>query len=320
MKRYLVTGGAGFIGSHIADALLRQGHAVKIFDNFSTGSMTNIERLAGLRHAGLLEVATGDIRDRDAVAEAVRDVEIVFHQAAFVSVAESMMNPGECLDINIGGTTTLLEAARNSGVRRVVLASSAAVYGNSEALPLSEDAAASSTLSPYALSKQVNEMLGAYYAHAYGLQVVALRYFNVYGPRQPPNSAYAAAIPIFINKMWRNEPVTVFGDGSQTRDFVYVGDVVRANLMASEHPHASGCVVNVCSGAETSLLDLLRLMRNFFPDAPEHVLAPPRVGDIYRSLGSTARAEQCIGFSAQVPLSQGLASTVEWLQTACARS
>ncbi len=312
MRCYLVTGGAGFIGSHIAEALLKLGHAVKILDNFSSGSMSNVQSLAGLAREGALQIFTGDIRDRDVVAEAVRDVDVVFHQAAFVSVEESMAKPLECFDVNIGGTATLLEAARNSGVRRVVMASSAAVYGNSEALPLSEDTPLS-PMSPYAVSKQANELLGEYYARAHGMQVMALRYFNVYGPRQSPGSPYAAAVPIFIDKMRRNEPVTVFADGMQTRDFIYVGDVVRANLMASEQPHGASGVFNVCSGVETSVLGLLRVMRKYFPDAPLHVAGAPRSGEIYKSLGSPERAAQRMGFTAQCTLEQGLASTVEWL-------
>jgi len=313
MKQYLVTGGAGFIGSHIVRALLEQGASVRVLDNFSSGKRENLSGLENLKNGGRLEVREGDVCDGLAVADAVRGVEIIFHEAAFVSVPESMEKPQDCFDVNITGTSVLFEAARKAGVRRAVIASSAAVYGDSDALPLVEDTPLK-PMSPYAVSKRVDEMYAALYTQSFGFEVATLRYFNVYGPRQRPDSMYAAAVPIFIQRMIDNKPVTVFGDGGQTRDLIFVGDVVRANLIASEHPEAPGKIFNVCTGEETRLLDLLDVIHKIFPSAPDHVFAEPRAGDIYKSLGSPARAEKIIGFKAQTKLADGLKETAEWMK------
>lgn len=313
MKQYLVTGGAGFIGSHIVRALLEQGASVRVLDNFSSGKRENLKGLENLKNGGRLEVREGDARDASAVAEAVRGVEIIFHEAAFVSVPESMERPQDCFDVNITGASLLFEAARKAGVRRAVIASSAAVYGDADALPLTEDTPLR-PMSPYAVSKRVDEMLAALYTQAFDFEVAALRYFNVYGPRQRPDSMYAAAVPIFIQRMIDNKPVTVFGDGGQTRDLIFVGDVARANLIASEHPNAAGQIFNVCTGEETRLLDLLDVIHKIFPSAPDPVFAGPRAGDIYKSLGSPARAEKIIGFKAQIKLADGLKETAEWMK------
>jgi UDP-N-acetylglucosamine/UDP-N-acetyl-alpha-D-glucosaminouronate 4-epimerase len=313
MKRYLVTGGAGFIGSHIVRALLEQGAAVRVLDDFSSGRRANLEGLERSKYPGPLEILEGDLCDTARVAEAVRGVEVIFHEAAFVSVPESMERPRDCFEVNVRGTAALFEAARQAGVRRAVVASSAAVYGDSDALPLDEDAPLR-PLSPYAVSKRVDEMYAQLYTQAFGLEVAALRYFNVYGPRQRPDSMYAAAVPIFIRRLRDGEPVTVFGDGGQTRDLIFVGDVVRANLIASEHPAAAGQVFNVCTGRETRLLDLLEVLLGLFPGSPDPVLAAPRPGDIYRSIGNPARATRLLGFTAQTSLADGLKETAEWMR------
>ncbi|MBI2757261.1 MAG: SDR family NAD(P)-dependent oxidoreductase [Chloroflexi bacterium] len=313
MRQYLVTGGAGFIGSHIVRALLEQGASVRVLDNFSSGKRENLKGLENLKNGGRLEVREGDVRDVSKVAEAVRGVEVIFHEAAFVSVPESMEKPQDCFDVNITGTSVLFEAARKADVRRAVIASSAAVYGDSDALPLNEDTPLR-PMSPYAVSKRVDEMYAALYTQSFGFEVAALRYFNVYGPRQRPDSMYAAAVPIFIRRMMDGKPVTVFGDGGQTRDLIFVGDVVRANLIASEHPNAAGQIFNVCTGLETRINDLLDVLYQLFPNAPEHVFAEPRAGDIYKSLGSPMRAEQTIGFKAQTKLADGLKETAEWMK------
>ena len=305
MKRYLVTGGAGFIGSHIVRALLKRGESVRVLDNFSSGKRENLDDLDASRYAGSFEIMEGDVRNRLEVAQAVHDIDIIFHEAAFVSVAESMDKPQDCFDINITGTSQLFEAARKAGVRRAVIASSAAVYGDSDALPLVEDTTLH-PLSPYAVSKRVDELFAALYTQSFGLEVVALRYFNVYGPRQRPDSMYAAAVPIFINSLRTHQVVTVFGDGGQTRDLIYVGDVVRANLIASEHPAAAGQVFNICTGQETRILDLLDVLYKLFPDSSKPDHAPSRAGDIYKSLGSPEKADKIIGFTAQKPLADGL--------------
>ncbi len=311
MKRALVTGGAGFIGSHIVQALLAEGWQVRVLDDFSSGKRENLAGLAGAR----LEVQEGDLRDPLALRAALRGVSVVFHEAAFVSVPASMEDPLTCHAVNDAGTARLLEAARQAGVERVVLASSAAVYGDSTAFPLSEDLPPR-PLSPYAATKAANELYARLYTVAFGLPVVALRYFNVYGPRQRPDSPYAAAIPIFARRMLAGQPPTVFGDGGQRRDFVFVGDVAQANLRAAESEAAAGEAINICTGREVSLLELIAALRELIPAAPEPVFAPPRPGDIYRSVGNPAKAARLLGFRPQTPLQEGLAAVVEWMQTA----
>lgn len=314
MKKYLVTGGAGFIGSHITRALLEQGASVRILDNFSTGKRENIAELIQQFNGSQLEVVEGDLRDASRVKEVVRGVEVIFHEAAFVSVPQSMQEPQECFDVNITGTSLLFDAARKAGARRTVVASSAAVYGESEALPLAEEMPLQ-PLSPYAVSKRVDEMYAELFTNSLGFEVVALRYFNVYGPRQRPDSMYAAAVPIFARRLLDGKPVTVFGDGGQTRDLINVYDIVRANLIASEHPNAAGKVLNICTGVETRLLDLLSVLYQLFPNAPGPEFAAPRAGDIYRSVGNPQKALNIMDFRAQVSLAEGLKETVDWMST-----
>jgi nucleoside-diphosphate-sugar epimerase len=306
--KYLITGGAGFIGSHIARALLQQGADVRILDNFSSGKRDNLKGVD-------VEIVEGDLRDASRVAEAVRGVNIIFHEAAFVSVPESMEKPQECFDVNITGTSILFEAARKVGVQRAVIASSAAVYGDSEAMPLVEDTPLKQ-LSPYAVSKRVDEMYAQLYTNSFGFEVAALRYFNVYGPRQRPDSMYAAAVPIFIRRMLDNKPITIFGDGGQTRDLINVRDVVQANLLASRHPDAPGQIFNVCTGIETRLLDLLDILYEIFPNAPKHVHAELRAGDIYRSIGTPSKAMNVLEFRPQVTLAEGVKEAVEEMRGA----
>ena len=311
--RYLVTGGAGFIGSHIVRALLEQGASVRVLDNFSTGKRENLEELRRQFNRDQFEVVEGDLRDAAGVEEAVGGIEVIFHEAAFVSVPQSMGEPQTCFDVNITGTSLLFDAARRAGVRRAVVASSAAVYGESGALPLIEETPLQPR-SPYALSKRVDEMYAELFTGSFGFEVVALRYFNVYGPRQRPDSMYAAAVPIFARRLLDNRPVTVFGDGGQTRDLINVHDVVRANLIASQHPNAAGKVFNVCTGLETRLLDLLDVMYELFPGAPEPEFVAPRAGDIYRSVGSPRKAADVMGFRAEVSLVEGLKETIDWMR------
>jgi len=301
--KYLVTGGAGFIGSHISRSLLELGHSVRVFDNFSSGKRENLQGMD-------VELIEGDLRDVDAVVNAVKGMDIVFHEAAFVSVPESMEKPQECLDVNVTGTSILFDAARRAGVKRAVFATSAAVYGDSEDYPLTEDTPLKQ-LSPYAVSKRVDELYGELFTNQFDFEVVALRYFNVYGPRQRPDSMYAAAVPIFIRRMLDNKPITIYGDGGQTRDLVNVRDVVQANLLAAEHPSAPGQIFNVCTGVETRLLDLLDILYEIFPNAPKHIHAEPRPGDIYRSIGTPKKIIDALGFKPQVSLADGLYEAVE---------
>lgn len=311
--KYLVTGGAGFIGSHIVEALLEQGHSVRVLDNFSTGKRENLDALTQRFDGKQLEILEGDVRDASRVGDAVRGVNITFHEAAFVSVPQSMDEPQNCFDVNISGTSLLLDAARKAGVSRAVVASSAAVYGESEALPLLEETPLQPK-SPYAVSKRVNEMYAELFTNSFGFEVAALRYFNVYGPRQRPDSMYAAAVPIFARRLLDTKPVTIFGDGGQTRDLINVHDIVRANLLASEHPKAAGQVFNICTGVETRLLDLLDVLYELLPHSPTHEFAPARPGDIYRSVGSPQKAADVMGFRAGVSLADGLKEVIDWMR------
>jgi nucleoside-diphosphate-sugar epimerase len=312
--KYLVTGGAGFIGSHIVHTLLEQGESVRVFDNFSTGKRENLEDLTRQFRGDRFEILEGDLRDSSRLEEAVRGVEVIFHEAAFVSVPQSMDEPQACFDVNISGTSRLFDLARAASVRRVVVASSAAIYGDSDALPLVEETLPQ-PLSPYAVSKRVDEMYAELFTNSFGLEGVALRYFNVYGPRQRPDSMYAAAVPIFARRLLDGKSVTVYGDGGQTRDLINVHDVVRANLIASKHLKAPGKIFNICTGMETRILDLLDVMYELVPDSPAPQFAAPRAGDIYRSVGSPQKAADIMGFRAEVSLVDGLKETLDWMRT-----
>ena len=303
--RALVTGGAGFIGSHIVEELLRDGASVRVLDNFSSGRRKNLETFRGD-----LEILEGDLRDAKIIKAATRDVELVFHLAAFISVPQSVVDPETCFAVNVAGTVTLLEAARQAGVRKVVLSSSTAVYGDTDKFPTDEETPLR-PFSPYALSKQVGELYARLYTRTFNLPVVALRYFNVYGPRQRPDSDYAAAIPIFVRRLVAEEPIVIYGDGKQSRDFIFVKDVVRANLLAAESM-AAGEVFNICTGRETTLLDLLEELSEVSPHQPKVRFEAPRPGDIYRSAGNPEKAAAALDFRARVSLAEGLAQTVEW--------
>lgn len=306
--RALVTGGAGFIGSHIVEELLRRGDTVRVLDNFSTGTFQNLAALQGN-----LEILEGDLRDDGIVKTALKDVELVFHLAAFISVSQSMIDPETCFTVNVGGTVTLLEAARKAGTHKVVISSSTAVYGDADVFPTTEETPLR-PLSPYALSKQVNELYARLYTHTLGLPVTALRYYNVYGPRQRPDSDYAAAIPIFVRQLVSGEPLTIYGDGKQSRDFIFVKDVVHANLLAASSDSA-GEVFNICTGHETNLLDLLEELSEISPRQPQVCFKASRPGDIYRSLGSPDKAAVLLGFRAETSLADGLAQTIEWMKS-----
>jgi len=309
MQRSLVTGGAGFIGSHLVDTLLRRGDAVRILDNFSTGKEEN---LAGVIDD--VELIRGDLLDEKTLREAVRGVDYIFHQAAFVSVPLSLEYPDKCFEVNVTGTNRLLSAARDAGVKRVVLASSAAVYGENQVMPLSENENPE-PLSPYAASKRIGEIYTHLFSSQLGLDAVALRYFNIYGPRQNPESDYAAVIPIFIKKLIDEDVPIIYGDGFQSRDFVYVEDVVRANLLAAESDRASGQIINICSGQETDLRTLLGHLSGTFQREIEPVFEEMRAGDIFRSQGDPSLADQMLGFKPSIDLAEGLDRTTSWMKS-----
>lgn len=305
--RFLVTGGAGFIGSNLASILVDQGNPVRILDNFSTGREAN---LTGWTEG--VEVVRGDIRDADVVRRACDDVEYVLHLAALPSVAGSVEDPVATHDVNISGTLNLLLQARDSGVRRVVFASSSAVYGDTAVLPTQEDMAPQ-PLSPYALSKLAGEHYCRLFFSLYGLETFALRYFNVYGPRQDPASDYAAVIPSFIERLRTGQPVEIHGDGGQTRDFTFVSDVAAANLCCCRAPaSAAGEVYNVARGDRTSILELAQSIAGIVgTDVPPRFTGE-RAGDVRDSQADSARAREVLGWQPTVPLEQGLRRTAAW--------
>jgi nucleoside-diphosphate-sugar epimerase len=302
----LVTGGTGFIGSHLVDALLAAGARVRVLDSFATGKRDNLTA-AGDR----VELVEGDIRDPEACRAGCRGVEVVFHQAALGSVPLSLDDPAGSLEVNVAGTARVLAAARDAGVGRVVYASSSSVYGDSEALPKVEGEEGR-PLSPYALSKRMDEQLAEVFGDCFGLRLVGLRYFNVYGPRQDPAGAYAAVIPRFFRACLAGEAPLVNGDGLQSRDFTYVADAVAANLLAATAPEAAcGRAYNVARGRRTTVLELAEQIRRLAGSDPPPEHGPERPGDVRHSVASIAAAREALGFAPRVDLEEGLARSLE---------
>ena len=307
MSTYLVTGGAGFIGSHIVDALLAEGHRVRVLDNFATGKRENIAHVIDQ-----IDLIEGNVRDLEAVRRAVDGAEYVLHQAALPSVPRSIKDPLTTHEVNATGTLNVLIAARDAGVKRVVYASSSSVYGDTPELPKREDMTPRPK-SPYAVSKLAGEHYCRAFWEAYRLETVCLRYFNVFGPRQDPNSQYAAVIPRFISALLNGGEVRIYGDGGQTRDFTYVGNVVNANLLAAVAPGAAGPVCNVACGQQTSLLELVSLLAELTGKRPEPVFEPARPGDVRDSLADLGNTAIRVGYAVTTSLRQGLKETVGWL-------
>ncbi len=306
MAPYLVTGGAGFIGSHIAEGLVRRGANVRVLDNLLTGKRENLEPfLDGI------EFVEGDIRNLDVCREAVRGVAHVFHQAALASVPRSVEDPLLANEINITGTLNMLLAARDAGVESFVFASSSAVYGDGPGLPKVE-AMEGRPLSPYAVGKLVGEKYGQVFHSLFGLKTVSLRYFNVFGPRQDPFSQYAAVIPLFITKVLRDEKPFIFGDGNQSRDFIYVENVVEANLRAAESEAAAGEVLNVACGESLTVNDLLASVNRILGKNVQAGHVAPKPGDIRHSYADLARARELIQFKPAVAFEDGLRATIDW--------
>lgn len=298
----LVTGGAGFIGSHLVDALLGRGAKVRVLDNFLTGRRENLAHCAEQ-----IDIQEGDIRDLDTCQRACGGITYVFHEAALGSVPRSMKDPATTIAINVAGTANVFSAARDAGVRRVVYASSSSVYGDSEKLPKREGEEGR-PLSPYALSKVENERMAELFHRVFGLEIAGLRYFNVYGPRQDPHGPYAAVVPRFIEALRRNEPPTIYGDGEQSRDFTYVGDVVHANLLALGAPEeALGQALNIAPESKVTVNQLwAAVARVLAKDIPAIHLAP-RPGDIKHSQAHSGRARALLGWAAKTALVEGLA-------------
>ncbi len=304
-RLYLVTGGAGFIGSHLTARLIREGFRVRVLDNFSSGKDEN---LAGITER--LEVVRGDIRDAAVVRSAMRGVDIVFHEAALGSVPRSVADPVTTHETNVTGALNVLLAARDAGVRRLVYASSSSVYGETPVLPKTEDMAPQ-PLSPYALSKLVAEQYLSVFQRVYGLESVSLRYFNIFGPRQDPESEYAAVIPRFVTALIEGRRPTIYGDGLQSRDFTYVENVVEANLIASEAGGAPGRVFNVACGGRYTLLEVLENLKRIIGGVVEPVYEPARAGDVRDSQASIEEIAS-LGYKASTSFEEGLAQTVAW--------
>lgn len=307
-KLYLVTGGAGFIGSHIVERLVREGHKVRVIDNLSTGNKENIEPFVEE-----IEFIEGDIRDLELVREAMEGVDYVLHQAAVPSVPRSVKDPLMTNAANVDGTLNILITARDTGVKRVVYASSSSAYGDAPILPKHEEMKPEPR-SPYAVSKLAGELYCQAFYHVYGLETVALRYFNVFGPRQDPESQYAAVVPKFIMALLSGEPPTIFGDGEQSRDFTYIENVVEANLLAAEAPDAAGEVFNIACGERITVNELTRLLAEIAGANPElkPEYAPQRPGDVRHSLADISKAGRLLGYEVKVSASEGLKQAVEW--------
>jgi UDP-glucose 4-epimerase len=298
---HVVTGGAGFIGSHLVEALLDEGRPVRVIDDFSSGYRANLHPDA--------EFVEGDAAS--VTPSLLEGAEVVYHLAAMVSVPRSVDSPQASHRATAESTLAVLSAAERAGARRVVLASSSAVYGDDPRLPKVEDHAPA-PVSPYAIAKLCSEMYARYWAGRGPLQTVTLRFFNVYGPRQDPRSPYAAAIPLFIGKMLSGLPVPIFGDGTQTRDFTYVGDVVRGLQLAAESPAASGGVYNIAGGRAITILGLVDTIARLLDRTPELLYLPPRAGDIRESWADVSAARRDLSYQPETPLDRGLRSTLGW--------
>jgi nucleoside-diphosphate-sugar epimerase len=307
MANYLITGGAGFIGSNIAAELLRRGEKVRIIDNFSTGKRENIERFIND-----IELIEGDLRNIEDAKKAVNGIEYILHQAALSSVPRSVVDPISSNASNIDGTLNLLVAARDAGVERVVIAASSSAYGDTEILPKVEDMVPN-PLSPYAVTKYVEELYGKVFSKVYGLETVSLRYFNVFGPRQDPNSQYAAVIPKFITKMLKSESPVIYGDGEQSRDFTYIDNVVEANILAATSEKVGHSeIINIACGKRISLNQLVKKINEILGTDIRPIYDKPRIGDVKHSLASIEKAERLLGYHVKVSLDEGLRKVIEW--------
>jgi UDP-glucose 4-epimerase len=306
MSIHLVTGGAGFIGSHLVEALVAKGKRVRVLDDFSTGDRGNLDAVIDR-----VELIEADVTDAVAVRQAVRDCEVVYHQAALASVPRSIANPIATHRACVDGTLNVLMAARDANVRRVVYAASSSAYGNSARLPKSEGDP-TAPLSPYAAAKLAGEQYCAAFSEVYRLETVRLRYFNVFGPRQTPDSPYAAVIPLFIQALTSGKRPTIHGDGAQSRDFTFVADVVQANLLAADAPGVSGRVYNVACGRQTSLLQLIDCLNELLGTRITPLHAFPRAGDVKHSLADIQRATEDLGYRPTTDVPGGLKACLSW--------
>jgi nucleoside-diphosphate-sugar epimerase len=311
MSTYLVTGGAGFIGSHLAEELVRRGHAVRVADSLITGRRSNLD------HVSPVEFLEGDLADLDFAHTVVQGCDYVLHQAAIPSVPRSVKDPITSNRANVDATLNVLVAARDAGVKRLVFAGSSSAYGNTPTLPKSEDMPPN-PLSPYALQKVVGEQYLQMFTQLYGLETVSIRYFNVFGPRQDPSSPYSGVISVFATALLENRPPKIYGDGGQTRDFTYVANVVDGVLRACEAPRASGEVINVATGGRISLNELFGEMKKIVGASVEPEYVESRQGDVRDSQASIVKAKALLGYEPIVSFEDGLKRTIEWYRTATA--
>ena len=306
--KFLVTGGAGFIGSHIVDALVKNGDKVKVIDDFSSGARENLEGLAGK-----IELTEGDIRDKAVVGSIMQGVDYVLHQAALRSVPKSLGNPKLYNDVNINGTLNILEAAKEAKVKRVVFASSSSIYGETDKLPEKEDFLPL-LISPYALTKLAGEYYCRIFSQIHGLETASLRYFNVFGPRQSLENEYAVVIPKFITCMLKDEEPPIHGDGKQTRDFTYVENVVHANIKAAAAPGIKCEVFNIACGKAFSVLDIVKYVNKILKKDIKPKLGPIRPGDVKHTLADIAKARKLIKFEPKIGFEEGLVKAVEYFK------
>jgi len=308
MPRFLITGGAGFIGSNLAHALVARGESVRVLDDFSTGRMQN---LRGIEER--IDIVRGDLRDPAAVARAVQGAEVILHQAALNSIPRSIKEPGPTNAVNVTGTLLLLEAARAAGVRRLVYASSSSVYGDTPGLPKTEDMPLAPK-APYGVSKLAAELYCRIYTPVFGLETVSLRYFNVFGPRQHPDSEYAAVIPRFLRRMVAGERPVIFGDGEQSRDFTPVDNVVAANLLAAESPRGMGEAVNVALGQASTLNQLVAWINEALGTSLAPIHEAPRPTDVRHSYAAIGKAQALLGYRPALQVREGLQRTIAWFR------
>jgi nucleoside-diphosphate-sugar epimerase len=305
-KKILVTGGAGFIGSNLTIALVKAGARVRVLDNLSTGRTSNLDECEND-----IEFINDDIRGESSLRTAVKDIELIFHQAAIPSVPRSIVDPLTSLEVNAQGTLKLLLAARDNGVKRVVYASSSSIYGDSPALP-KEESMPVDLKSPYALSKYSGERHCWLFTNLYDLETVSLRYFNVFGPRQDPTSQYAAVIPRFITSILKDETITIYGDGEQTRDFTYIENVVEANILAASAPNAVGEVINIACGSRITIKQLAEFLMDAIDKRVGIESLATRPGEVRDSLASITRAEKLFGYQPKIDVWEGLRRTISW--------
>lgn len=306
MRTMLVTGGAGFIGSHIVEALVGRGDRVRVLDNLSTGRMQHLDAVRDR-----IEFIAGDITDAAAVDQAVAGVDCVFHQAALASVPLSIEHPERTHAVCATGTLNVLDRARRAGVRRLVYAASSSAYGN-QPTAAKRESDVLAPISPYGAAKLAGELYCQSFTAAYGFETVALRYFNVFGPRQAPDSPYSAVIPLFFAALLAGRRPTIYGDGGQSRDFVYVGNVAQANLLAAEAAPAVGKVFNVGTGGATTLLELLDQLNKLLATNVKPIFEPPRAGDVRESMADLNQSRQLLGFEPQIGLTEGLTRSVSY--------